>query len=126
MSSVPATSSIGEKLLGERRSRGMSQAQLAAELQTTAQTVARWEAGGEPQIRWRAKIERFLNPPSPLLFPVADAALANADERPLTPMQEVQLNAFAARVSSGVPLNPGEIQAFRTSFQAVGLRWPSA
>lgn len=113
---------LGEQLLAERLRRGMSQADAAAEVGTTQQTWGRWEKGKLPQVRWRKKLDDFLNPPASVST-LHSVPIGPAPEQELSTEQAKTLEAVRTRFASGAALSPGEVATVRSMFRAVGLDW---
>ena len=116
---------LSDRLRAHRRKLGLSQAQLAARLSTTPQTIGRWEGGAEPQIRWVGLLEDELNPPSaPSVLRAIDGEMRTAAQpRTLTRMQERAVEAYLKRASGVVPMSDTELAGFRTVFAQVGIAW---
>lgn len=118
----PSSPLLKEQLLAERVRRGMSQADAAAEVGTTQQTWGRWEKGQPPQVRWRKKIDDFLNPPASVSTLRSVPVDPTADQE-LTTEQAKTLEAVRARFATGAALSSGEVTTVRSMFRAVGLEW---
>jgi hypothetical protein len=95
---------------------------LAQELQTTTQTIYRWEAGNPPRPSAVRSIEAFLRAGADENV----SYLPSGDHRGAvhTTEQRRAIQAASSRLSSGVPLSQGEIALLRALFNAVDLEWP--
>ena len=113
---------LATELRAARDRRGMSQAQAAAEIGTTQQTLGRWEKGDRPQARWHQRIESFIRPPA-TVSPLRSLPTSDPGEPELSEQQLKTLEAVRTRISAGASLSAGEVTTMRAMFRAVGLAW---
>lgn len=106
-------STIGRELHTVRMQLGLSQAELAQLLNTTQQTIGRWEQGHSPQPRFLRAIRDFLedNGARPgsgaAVLPFAPVDGGFADQR-YSPLEQRVLDAVISRVETGIPLGGSE------------------
>ena len=73
---------FNEKLISLRKSKGLSQEELGAELNVTRQTISKWESGqGKPEIDNVIKMTEIYNVSS-------DYILLGTEHKTITPMPE--------------------------------------
>ena len=120
---------LGRRIRRFREDRGWSQGAFAKKVGTTQQTVARWEAGDQPQARFRRKLADLLEISREDLDQIVSAESITRIVPPgtaITPQQEAVIEAVSNRLEEwsrrGKDPDHEELRLLRDLLAGSGLR----
>lgn len=124
-------SELARLLVTARSERGWSQERMAAALEATQPTVARWEAGQAPQLRFHPRIAAILGVATSEVAEMAERAADNvyrlpghdSGHRELTELQERLVASICERIGSGSPMSKEDAEALRSAARVLGVEW---
>jgi transcriptional regulator with XRE-family HTH domain len=115
---------LGPQLREFRARRNWTQADLARQLGTTAQTVSRWEQGSPPQPGLRRRLDMLLRDgPTAVEHQVIPWPLSPPTEADDEQLRRGAVAAAIARAGTGAAMSKDEVAFMRSLFRAVGLSW---